>query len=59
MGRKHQTPGTTLAVKARIADHIWSVEEIVTKKRCAAKRGRRHSMGNGCEHCSCSSATLH
>jgi len=47
------------AFPSRIADHIWSVEEIVTKKRCAAKRGRRHSMGNGCEHCSCSSATLH
>lgn len=28
-GRKHMTLGTTPAVKAGIADHIWSVEEIV------------------------------
>jgi IS1 family transposase len=28
-GRKHQTLGTTPAVKARLTDHIWSVEEIV------------------------------
>jgi hypothetical protein len=28
-GRKHLTLGTTPAVKAGIADHIWSVEEIV------------------------------
>lgn len=28
-GRKHQTLGTTPAVKAGLADHIWSVEEIV------------------------------
>jgi len=27
-GRKHQTLGTTPAVKAGIADHIWSVEAI-------------------------------
>ena len=26
--RKHQTLGTTPAVKAGIADHIWSLEEI-------------------------------
>jgi hypothetical protein len=29
-GRKHQTLGTTPAVKAGIADHIWSIEEIVS-----------------------------
>ena len=28
-GRKHLTLGTTPAVKAGLADHIWSVEEIV------------------------------
>jgi hypothetical protein len=28
-GRKHQTLGTTPAVKAGIADHVWSVGEIV------------------------------
>jgi len=28
-GRKHQTLGTTPAVAAGIADHIWSVEEII------------------------------
>jgi IS1 family transposase len=28
-GRKHQALGTTPAVKAGIADHIWSIEEIV------------------------------
>jgi hypothetical protein len=28
-GRKHQTLGTTPAVKAGIADHAWSVGEIV------------------------------
>jgi IS1 family transposase len=28
-GRKHQTLGTTPAVKSGIADHIWSIEEIV------------------------------
>lgn len=27
--RKHMTLGTTPAVKAGIADHIWTVEEIV------------------------------
>jgi IS1 family transposase len=29
-GRKHKTLGTTPAVAAGIADHIWSVEEIVS-----------------------------
>jgi hypothetical protein len=28
-GRKHQTLGTTPAVKAGVADHIWSVGELV------------------------------
>ncbi len=28
-GRKHTTLGTAPAVKAGIADHIWSVEEII------------------------------
>jgi IS1 family transposase len=28
-GRKHQTLGTTPAVKAGVADHIWSVEEVI------------------------------
>jgi len=28
-GRKHQTLGTTPAVKARLTDHTWSVEEII------------------------------
>jgi len=28
-GRKHMTLGTTPAVKAGIADHVWTVEEIV------------------------------
>ena len=27
--RKHMTLGTTPAVKAGIADHIWSIEEII------------------------------
>ena len=27
--RKHMTLGTTPAMKARIADHIWSIEEII------------------------------
>ena len=28
-GRRHQTLGTTPAVEAGNADHIWSIEEIV------------------------------
>lgn len=28
-GRKHKTLGTTPAVKAGLADHVWSIEEIV------------------------------
>jgi hypothetical protein len=28
-GRKHTRLGTTPAVKGGIADHIWSIEEIV------------------------------
>jgi IS1 family transposase len=28
-GRKHQTLGTTPAVKAGLTDHVWTVEEIV------------------------------
>ena len=28
-GRKHQTLGTTPAVKTGLTDHIWSVEEII------------------------------
>jgi IS1 family transposase len=28
-GRKHQTLGTTPAVKAGLTDHVWSVEEII------------------------------
>jgi IS1 family transposase len=28
-GRKHQTLGTTPAVKAGVADHIWSVEDVI------------------------------
>ena len=28
-GRKHQTLGTTPAVKAGITDHVWSIDEIV------------------------------
>jgi len=39
-GRKHMTLGTTPAVKAGIADHIWSIEEIIglleTRERKAA-----------------------
>jgi hypothetical protein len=27
--RKHMTLGTTPAVRAGIADHIWTIEEIV------------------------------
>jgi hypothetical protein len=27
--RKHMTLGTTPAIKAGIADHVWSIEEIV------------------------------
>ena len=27
--RKHQTLGTTPAVKAGVADHIWSIEEVL------------------------------
>jgi hypothetical protein len=28
-GRKHQTLGTTPAVRAGLTDHVWSVEEII------------------------------
>jgi hypothetical protein len=28
-GRKHQTLGTTPAVKAGLTHHVWSVEEII------------------------------
>jgi hypothetical protein len=28
-GRVHQTPGVTPAKEAGIADHVWTVEEIV------------------------------
>jgi hypothetical protein len=27
--RRHRTIGTTPAVKASVADHVWSVDEIV------------------------------
>jgi hypothetical protein len=27
--RKHMTLGTSPAIKAGIADHIWSIEEII------------------------------
>lgn len=27
--RKHQTLGTTPAVKAGVTDHVWTIEEIV------------------------------
>jgi hypothetical protein len=28
-GRSHQTLGTSPAVKAGVADHVWTVDEIV------------------------------
>jgi len=39
--RKHMTLGTTTAVKAGIADHIWSIEEIIglLEKREQAENG--------------------
>jgi hypothetical protein len=27
--RKHMTLGTTPAIKAGIADHVWTIEEII------------------------------
>jgi hypothetical protein len=39
--RKHQTLKTTPAVAAGIADHVWSIEELVNfmPEQVAAKRG--------------------
>jgi hypothetical protein len=36
--RKHMTLGTTPAVKAGIADHVWSIEEVIGWKRGSKKR---------------------
>lgn len=45
-GRKHQTLGTTPAVKAGIADHIWSVEEIVGLLEKIEPKSTRAAISN-------------
>jgi IS1 family transposase len=45
-GRKHQTLGTTPAVKAGIADHIWSVEEIVGLLEASEPKSTRAAVSN-------------
>lgn len=48
-GRKHATLGTTPAVKAGIADHIWSVEEIIgllEKSEPKSTRAAKASISN-------------
>ncbi len=48
-GRKHQTLGTTPAVKAGVADHIWSVDEVIGLLEAVepkATRPARKSVSN-------------
>jgi IS1 family transposase len=45
-GRKHQTLGTTPAVKAGIADHIWTVEEIVGLLEASEPKSTRAASSN-------------
>jgi transposase InsO family protein len=48
-GRKHATLGTTPAVKAGVADHIWSVEEIIgllEKSKPKATRPAKTAVSN-------------
>jgi IS1 family transposase len=45
-GRKHQTLGTTPAVKAGIADHIWTVEEIVGLLEASEPKSTRAAVSN-------------
>ena len=40
-GRKHLTLGTTPAVKAGIADHIWSIEEIIGLLESREQKGQK------------------
>ncbi len=40
-GRKHKTLGTTPAVKAGLADHIWSIEEIIGLLEASEPRATR------------------
>jgi IS1 family transposase len=45
-GRKHATLGTTPAVKAGIADHIWSVEEIIGLLEKIEPKSTRPAVSN-------------
>ena len=45
-GRKHQTLGTAPAVKAGIADHIWSVGEIVNLLERSEPKSTRPKVSN-------------
>jgi IS1 family transposase len=48
-GRKHTTLGTTPAVKAGLADHIWTVEEIIgllEKSESKSTRPARKAVSN-------------
>lgn len=45
-GRKHATLGTTPAVKAGIADHIWSVEEIIGLLEKVEPKSTRAAVSN-------------
>ncbi len=45
-GRKHKTLGTTPAVKAGFADHIWSVEEIIGLLEKSEPESTRAAVSN-------------
>jgi IS1 family transposase len=45
-GRKHQTLGTTPAVKAGLTDHAWSVEEIISLLEDTETKSPRRAASN-------------
>ena len=59
--RKHMTPGTTPAVKAGIADHVWSIEAACSRfssSRYPCRFGRAvHSSPRTCPWLSASRTT--
>jgi hypothetical protein len=45
-GGKHLTLGTTPAVKAAIADHIWTAEEIIGILEATEPKSTRAAVSN-------------
>jgi len=44
--RLHQTLKTTPAVKAGIADHVWSVDEVIGLLEAVAPKSTRPAVSN-------------